>query len=443
MNKIRVACIWFTTPFSNADEMTNFAEACLQFSPQIGLRGQQAIFIEIGKSNTLFSEVMFMKRVQVLLKKFNLKASGAVRSNVVDALLAAVYATDLLCAIPLEALTLVIDPFAVQQKADTAPKVHKMIESLQQLGLRTLQNFFDLPAHELPSRFGSAGMLCRHHLERPNLTWPKWTAREVIEESLDLAYDEYCSSLEPLLFKAKTLLDRLFARLRGRGLRLNRMHARFELEKFSTVKKPVHEWDFDLMMPQGSTLGVVPILQERWDRDLQRTPLETSVLRIQFTVTETTVGYEGQRNFFHEREDQTEKMNSVIAHLADSLGRERVFRVKMLEERIPELSWAKKENAQESLLPREIDLNDEIPMRPTRLLKKPQKIELNKTQVRFRNRFFTIESWSEAERISTHWLDHLQVRKYYTLQISEGPSLWVYQDAVSDQGDYYLHGYFE
>jgi hypothetical protein len=433
-SRLRVACIWFSTP----TDLTNFAEACLRFSPQIAIRGQQAVFIEIGKSHTLFSEEAFLKRVQVLLKKFELRASGAVRSNVIDALLAARYATDLLVKIPLEGLHLVIDPFAVSRDASKA--VDRMIHSLEQLGLRTLEDFFNLPIHELPSRFGAPGLLCRQHLERPNLTWPKWSPREVIEESVELSYDDYCSTLEPLLFKAKILLDRLFARLRGRGLRLTRLHSRFELEKFSTVKKPVHEWDFDLMLPQGSTSGVVPILQERWDRDLQRTPLETSVLKIQFIVTETTTGYEGQKNFFHDRDDQEERMNSVASHLAESLGRDKVFRVSLIEDRIPEKSWKRKIDSKKET---PVDLTDQIPLRPTRLLNAPQPIEVTREQVKFRNRFFTIERWSEAESISVHWLDRLQARRYFTIDIIEGPSLWVYQDKANDEAQYYLHGYFE
>lgn len=430
MKNFRVACIWFSTP----NDLTEFAEACLRFSPQICLRSNRALFIEIGKSKTLFNEETFLKRIQVMLKRFELRASGAVRSNLVDALLAARYGTDLLAQIPLEALTLVADPFDLYP--DTAKSVRRMSKSLEQLGLSNLQDFFNLPSHELPSRFGAIGSLCRHHLERPRLTWPKWAPREVIEESLELTYDEYCSTLEPLLFKAKVLLDRLFSRLKGRGIRLTRLYARFDLEKFSTVKKPVHEWDFDLMMPQGSTSGVLPILKERWDRDLQHTPLETPVLKLQFIVRETATGYEGQKNFFHERDDQTEKMNAAIGHLAEALGAESVFRAKLVEERIPELSWKRSSRIEKN---EAVDLTDKIPLRPTRLLSNPQPIEVTQTQVQMRKRTFTIEHWSEVERISCHWLDQLQLRKYYKLDIIEGPSLWVYQD----HENYYLHGYFE
>jgi len=435
MNPLRIACLWFSSPLE-ADELERFAEACLRFSPQIALRARQTIFIEIGKSRTLFSEETFIQRAQVLLRKFgfrerNITVGGAVRSRAIDALLAARYGTHLPEALPLDALSLVLDPF----KESELPTTEKMITALQALGLRSLRDFMSLPPHELPSRFGAEGRLCRLHLERGEFTWPTFVPREVIEESRELADDEQCGTLEPLLFYTKSLLDRLFARLHGRGLRLTRLQARFELERFSTVRKPVHEWDFDLMLPQGSATGVLPILRERWDRDLQREPLEALVIRLRFTVLETAMGYEGQRNFFHAREDQTEKMNSVASHLRESLGAEKVFRASLVEDRIPEKSWRKLEKNEKSAA---IDLTDQIPLRPTRLVQ-PEAIQIAADEVTFRRRRWRIERRSEVERISAHWLDGLQVRNYVRLDLERGPSLWVFEDS----NGFFLQGFFE
>jgi len=431
---LRIACLWFSSPLKNG-ELERFAETCLRFSPQIALRARQAIFIEIGKSRTLFSEEAFIRRVRVLLRRFGLSVSGAVRSRAIDALLAARYGSHLPEALPLEALALVLDPFGIREKEDELPATEKMTVALQALGLRSLHDFMSLPPHELPSRFGAEGRLCRLHLERGEFTWPTFIPQEVIEESRDLADDEACGTLEPLLFYAKTLLDRLFARLHGRGLRLTRLQARFELERFSTVRKPVHEWDFDLMLPQGSTSGVLPILRERWDRDLQHEPLEALVTRLHFTVMETVAGYDGQKNFFHAREDQTEKMNAVASHLRESLGADKVFRASLVEDRIPEKSWRKLEKNER---PAALDLSDRIPLRPTRILQ-PETIEVSANQVTFRRRRWRIERRSEVERISAHWLDGLQVRHYVRLDLEHGPSLWVFEDANGT----FLQGVFE
>src|SRR4051812_3058398 len=85
---MRVAIVLFCEP--NFD-LRSFAEACLRFSPQLCLKRPDAIFIEIGKCKALYREETFLARVEILLKRFELKATVAIGNSLLEALLMAKY----------------------------------------------------------------------------------------------------------------------------------------------------------------------------------------------------------------------------------------------------------------------------------------------------------------------------------------------------------------
>ena len=428
---MRVACIFFESEV----DIHAFAEACLRFSPQISLRREAALFIEIGKCKTLYREDTFLLRIQALLKKFNLKARVAIEDNVVLSLLAATYQTTDYAKLPLSSLHYFSDPFYFSENDQKL--ILKIVDSFRRLGVKTIADFLAIPAGDLPSRFGALGSLCRERvLDSSHLTWPAWVPSELIEESLELSYDDYCATIEPLVFKAKTILDRLFSRLKGRGLRLSRIKVEVKLENVSFVKERTRAWDFDFMLPQGSSLSIIPILRERWDRDLARRPLETNAIGIRFEVLETSYGYEMQKSLFHHREESSEALNGVMGHLAEILGKTKVFHAVLKEERLPELSWKKRDHEKEM----HADIVDKIPSRPLKVCPKPLRLQVTKDKIFLKNKSYTVTAWSEVERISDHWLDGEIERNYYRVAIVEGPALWIFKNAGDE---YYLHGWFE
>jgi hypothetical protein len=322
-----------------------------------------------------------------------------------------------------------------------------MIASLERLGLQTVREFLRIPASELPARFGPVSLLVRSQIERSaDVVWPRWAPRETIEETVELAHDDYCNWLEPLLFQTKTALDRAYARLQGRGLRCARLHLELTLEKYSTVRRPVRTFDFDFMMPQGTTRGTLPIVQERLEREFARAPLESAVLRVRVVVEETTPGYQRQAHLFDRRDDIEEAYHSILAHLAESVGHARVFRAVVQEQRLPEKSWKKREHDGEL----HAAVETLLATRPTRLLTQPKKIEVTHEKIFMKTarpgglKTYTIQSWSKVERITADWLEspvfQAVARNYYQVAIAEGPALWIYED---EKHDYYLHGWYE
>ena len=427
---MRVACI----DFGKSEEKINaFAEACIRFSPQICLRSDETIFIEIGKCRTLYQEETFILRVRVLLKRFGLNAKVTIANNVVMSLVQARFGTLDFSKLPLSTLSFFSDPFSFSEH--DRKLIEKMVESFRRLGVLTLDDFVSIAESELPSRYGTLGILCRQRLkDSSHITWPGWAPSEKIEENLELAYDDFCDSVEPLLFKSKVILDRLFSRLKGRGLRLSRIKIELKLENVSFVKNKIRIFNFDFMMPQGTTMSILPILRERFDRELSKAPLETLVMAIRFDVTETTLGFELQSNLFHNREQSIEAANSVMAHVSEILGKGSVFYPVLVEERLPELSWKKKANDKD----KSADLSS-LPLRPITLCPKPFKILVTKDMIHMKKRSYRILSWSEVERISDHWLDGNIERNYYRVSIETGPDLWIFK---TPGDEHFLHGWY-
>ena len=266
--------------------------------------------------------------------------------------------------------------------------------------------------------------------------WPLWVPEERVAERIELYESEHCQTLEPLLFYLKPVLDRAFSRLWGRGLRASCIRLRLKLERHSAVKEPVREWRMDFILPQTTARGTLPIVRERLERDLQRKPLESSVIAVDLEILQSTRDYQGQRHFFHQREDIEEAFNSAIAQLAESLGKNKVFRAKLHEEAVAERSWSRCFEDQK-VLP---DLEGYIPLRPTKLLKRPLRVHLMDEMLFIKSRPYRILSRSAVEEIATHWEDQEIVRSYRTFVLDGKRSpVWVFK---CPKDDYWLHGYF-
>ncbi|MDR3608643.1 MAG: hypothetical protein P4M08_14870 [Oligoflexia bacterium] len=431
---MRVAALLFDSPSSS---LVPLAEACLRFSPQLCLKRPGAVFIEIGKCRSLYREETFLARLSVLFKRFGLNARVALADSLIESLILAKYGTLDLRRLGTDTFVDYLDPFLSDPHLrKTAASV---ADSLKQVGVASVERFLQVPASQLPSRFGAAGLLLRSRIMRESegesdVSWPLWVPEERVAERLEL-FDGRCRELEPLLFDLKPVLDRAFSRLWGRGLRASSVSLALSLEKFSTVREPRREWRFEFLLPQATSRGTLPILRERLERDLARKPLESPVLAIDLEVLQTVKDYQGQRHFFHSREDVQEAFNSALSQLAEGLGKERVFRARIHEEPVAERSWSRAVTEQKAFP----DLADYIPLRPTRLLKRPEKIQLSGEMIFIRGRGYRILKWSSVERIATHWIDQEVVRSYYRIDLEGKSSVWVFK---SSGDEYYLHGYF-
>lgn len=429
---MRVVCILFRDEGKNE----NFAESCYRFTPDIALRGQEAIFLDIGKCQRLYSEALVVSRLKALLARFGRKATIALADDVPAALASAHSGgNSVRDQLPLAFLDDYLDPFAVDP--ETKKNTATICELLSALGIRTLGDFRRVPVRGLVSRFGGTVETAWLRLNNPqvarSLPWPRWKVPEKIREERVFLETEYCANLEPLLFLLRDPLDRCMARLRGRSLRAQTLRIQFELEKHSFVREPRREWKLALYAPQGTAASLLPLIRERLQAELARQPLESLVLALTVEVTETAPGFSGQRNFFHEREEKEEAWNGLMGRLAAKLGRERVFHARTTERYLPEHSWARtRAGAEEVPLP--------YGSRPLRLLTPARALHRVGRFLLEGGKRWRITEVDGPERIKGEWWSDPVERDYYRIETLGGEALWIYRDS---RGGLFLHGMFE
>lgn len=438
---MNVACLWFeaTAPTEQ------IAELCLRFSPQIALRRDRAVFIEIGKCHRLYSRAGFLARLRVVLRRLGLTGRVGFGFEVTDALLRARYRTDDTGRLPLTALHLLADPF--DRDPVLQPYIEKMISAFGDLGVATLAQFQALPPGGLAARFGPAALLCRQRCraETP-LSWPYWAPAEVISEKTEFGCFEQHSNLEPLLFELKKQLDLIFPRLYARGRRLQKLRVRIFCEVNSVNPEPFREFTFDFLFPQGATRGALAIVKERLYRDFQEKPVRTPLEGIECLVLETVPGHAAQRHLLHRHDEIAEQRAALLAQLTEAHGPGKIFQAELVEDRRAECSWRPV-----STRPRPLRSNLELPLRPTHLAE-PEPLPVQRSEAGSRvylhghwHRLTARSHRHEAELISGGWqedpadLENSYHRRYHRFELADGTRLWVYQDA---EGDYFLHGYF-
>ena len=443
-----VACLWFST----AVNTQKVAELCLRLSPQICIRKDHAVFIEIGKCKNLYSQAGFEARIQVVLRKLGLTAQIGFGQDITDALLRARYnvrgkadSVRDIDTLPLTALLDFADPF---HRDEVLRKyVTKMILSFQDLGVRDIARFKLLPACELVPRFGPVAVLCRQrvHFEVP-VPWSYWKPEEIISEKIEFPYFEFYGELEPVLFELKKQLDSIFQRLWARGLKAQSMRVKIFCETNSRNPKPFRDFSFDFLFPQSATKGALKIINERLSRDFQRQPVTTPLQGLETTVTAQVAGTHGQKNLLHRHKETFEQQQALLGQLSEIHGRENIFFAELVEDRRPERSWKKVDKTdQKKSVEFNRQLTTRMPLRPTHLLK-PEQIEVTAGFVHLRGKKLRIAAVSsEVERITGGWqnipadLKNSYDRSYFQIELENHTELLVFQTA--DQ-KYYLHGFF-
>jgi protein ImuB len=448
MKTLRVACLYFFG--DSRSEILRIAEACLRWTPQIAV-SNEAIFLETGRCRGIYQEGALALRLRALSKRFNCQfevafADDAPRALALSRLIRPEHRLAggaERVALPIEALMDYANPFGADP--ETLRLVREMCVTLRKLGVETIPEFLALAARSLPSRFGKLGLLLHQRIrEAAAIPWPRFMPPERIIEKAQFELGQPFHDLEPLIFVLKPVIDRAMARLRGRGERALSLRIRLQLERYSELSREEasRSWKFDLALPQGSSVGLIPILRERLGFDLSQKPLPSPVTDLEFEILDTAPGAGAQRDFFDAREEEVEAWNSLIARLAEKLGEGQVFLAEPVERYLPEKGWIKRselflEKAATSVP------EDALPERPLRLLKSPLPLFKNGNALSLSDsaREWRVMQAEGPEILSGEWWFRQFQRSYFRLATESGEHLWVFQTPTSDT--LYLHGYFD
>lgn len=438
---MRVACILLNTKIP----ISRIAEHFLRFSPQICV-SKEALFVEIGRSKSLFDESIFVSKAKRLLKKLNIEAEVRIAKDITDSLAFARFRCDELKKLPLNSLHDFTDPF--DRDPALRKSVQNLINSFQNLGIKNLDQFVQLPVSDLISRFGIVGRFCYQRVRGETLVnWPNWKPDEIIFERKEFSYFEFYGELEPILFELKSQLDLIFLRLFVRGKRAQKMEIEIKCEKISTHPNYIRKFNFNFFAPQGSTKGTLRIFKERLTKEFEKNPILSPVEAVQTTVIKS-VHYEGgQKNIFSNEEEKTEQINSLHNQLIEILGIENVFQAELVEDRRPEKSWVKRFDRPHEAQEKPVNVSDVIPERPTYLLKKPIRIEITAGFAHIRKKRYRILHWDNVvEKITGGWfekpteeLKNVFDRNYYHVEIEGHQRITVFE---TPNREYFLHGYY-
>jgi hypothetical protein len=423
------------------------AEACLAFSPQIavgsggavtGAAGGAAVFVEIEASHHLFDQHECIRRLREMLELLEVSAKIGVAPTVPEALAYARYGVSETDALPVEALSVFLNPFA--------PVPASGFEPFRKLGVLTLRDFKKIPRAELPSRFGKQGLLAYERLlEAARVAWPRWAPAEVLEERADFDCAAQIQGFEPVFFLLKTAVQRIFLRLYARRLKLAAFTVTFHLNKFSAVPERVSE--IGLPLPQSEPKGVLMLAHERLSRELEQRPLEDALEGLTIRVTDTAPFREAQRDFFVKREEESLAWAALVGRLAERLGAGKAFLAAPAPRLRPEASWTKtlEESERGTAVP--------APLRPLRLLDPPRRLQRLGDQLVSRERH-DVHTWRFTgfrgpEKLRGEWW--LEPggfeREYFHVDTESGETLWVFTAPVSAQPDaprgLWLHGVFD
>lgn len=446
---MRVACVYFGQDAPTSMKITNLiAEHFLRFSPQICTKKDEAIFIEIGKSKRLYKEESFLARAQVILRRFKLKGRIVLGNDITDTLAYAKYNRYAIDDLPLEALIDFADPFERDQIV--TKQVQKMIASFENLGIKTIGDFKNIPVAELISRYGVIGRHCYQRVRQEDfLSWPLWKPEEKISEVKQFPYFEFYGELDPILFELKTQLDHIFLRLRAREKSLTRLKVMILCEKGSQEPNPVKAFEFEFYSPQTGTKSTLRIIKERLMRHFEKDPVKSPIEQIESHVLSVVPFTGAQKNIFNNDEEKKEGLSTLHNYLAELRGKKSLFQAKLVQDSRPERSFEKIFGASHKLIENEDEklIVDHLRHRPTYILPKPVKIEITAGFIYIKSKRYKILHWdSDVERISGGWFEkpddkftNTFERNYYHVEIEGNQKIFVFE--TRDQ-QYFMHGYY-
>jgi hypothetical protein len=454
----------------------SFAETCLEFTPQIALRENHTLFLEISASLHLFSEEALPTLIRSKALLFGIPHPRIVIADEPGMALALARYTitgttsatlvvpngadrpEILNPLPITALHELTQPFFTPDEnrdQEKREKITRVLDLLNKLGLRTLEDFSRLPARQLPARFGKEGAELSLQLRNPlPALWPVWAPPDYISEFFDIESADPltlagCSDLAALMAALRIPMDRACERLRVRGLKAGRL----KILLTPDIGDP-REWDLPLSVPQALPDSIFPLIRDRMEHKLQSEPFESLISTIELAITETAPGGGMQRDFFSRKEEHHEAWDSLMGRLTEKLGENAVFRARSENSHRPEESWSRilRPEPFENLKASEaID----SARRPVRLLSEP--IELKSRGDAGGGSWLVAQRlvpgakntspWqvlerSGPERITGEWWrsESPLGRDYYRVKTQNpGEELWVY---ITPEQRIYLHGFF-
>ncbi|MBL8534474.1 MAG: DNA polymerase Y family protein [Betaproteobacteria bacterium] len=384
-----------------------------QFTPAVSLAPPDALLLEIGGCLRLFDGLeALLARVRQGLAQLGFDVSLASAPTPTGALMLArngleLHVTDFVA----------LSRRLGQLPAGSLETSAAITESLQRLGLRTLDDCLRLPRDGFARRFGQELV---DQLDRalgrlpdprvPHVPPARFASRLVLPVPVP--------NTDQILFGARRLATELAGFLTGRGAGATQLLFLLEHEA-----PPVTRIVLELSMPNRDAAHFMVLLRERLARLELPGPVEA------FSLHCTQTMQLAPRNFslFATRETATEHRAELVERLRARLGRQAVQGLVLVPEHRPELAFREAEPGSAAPVPCDA-------LRPFWLLATPRPIAAG-----------GLEFLAGPERIESGWWDGNDVRRdYYVAAQQDGSRVWVYchRDGTGEPERWFVHGLF-
>lgn len=438
-------------------DLEGIAESLLRFTPDIALRTAEprAIFLEVSRCLSLYSERSLELRIQSLLREWKFTPEQyrlAQASSLPRAWLSARQGihSEKIESTPVSMIGELLDPLG--DYPEQRGKVRAMAETLFILGIRRIGNLKKLPPDSAASRFGELfSRLLKNLSESDSFPWERFRGSERFLERIDLDSAEPIWELEPVLFHAKNLLDRVLKRAFGRGKALVEVELRLECERRRSTLEAFSKVRLRFTFPQCSSITILRSLRERLAHEFSRRELDAPILALEFEALELAPRESLQENFMDREEAREEAaaqgFRDLVSELSTKLSTEKeIYQAELAPVWRPERSWKKvlkdPSRLQGSSLP--------VPNRPLKILNPPESLRRLGRYLFWNSARYTILEFSQIERLSGEWWeeDGGFTRTYYRVQVEEeggeARSFWIFREQVSveNTGGLFIHGVF-
>ena len=304
--------------------------------------------------------------------------------------------------------------------------------SLHALGLRTAGSIASLPAASIAHRYGEEGLwlhaLCKSLPQAPP---PASLTPTLPQVQSTHSFPSPATHIPQLMAELKQGLEHISSALRQRNQACLKLHVRLALE--AHPDRHVH---LRLGRPMRESLPLSKLLQQRLEGLQLRSGIESAHL----TALELCRYHGEQRNLL-DRTQAREDFQSLFTRLGDSLGSQALFSPVLRETHRPESAWST------SPAPKTKTSTPPPLERPTLLMALPRAIAVqtekgHPVQLLLEGKPYRIRSHQGPERVCGEWWRREEFdRDYWTLQLSQGRRLWVFQDRTTQE--WWLHGWFE
>ncbi|MGH8237629.1 MAG: Y-family DNA polymerase [Steroidobacteraceae bacterium] len=287
--------------------------------------------------------------------------------------------------------------------------------ALHTAGVRTIGLLLELPRDAVIKRFG---VQLGNFLDRliGAAADPRPVFRLPARYNARFDFEFEVKSTEALLFPLRRMLHELAGFLRARDTGVQRFTITFAHR--GAASTPI---DIGLSLADRDPNRFLTLVRER----LEALALPAPTIGLGLAADQFAMPAALQADLAQSALQQSEELAHTIDRLAARLGTQHVHGLQQVADHRPEASWAA------TPLPN-AGRNSQFPERPLWLLQEPKPLQLSVMP----------QIVAGPERIEGGWWDTGDVqRDYYVVHLSNGSSLWVYQD-LGEHGGWYLHGFW-